>query len=79
MDPRRFSLDSMPQEERAAAILAKATALHDMACRFQDELNHVGVFLGDEPPLQAKKRIDDACTKARRVCDRIRHARSVPG
>lgn len=70
---QQHSIESLPHDARDAALLAKANALHDLACKFQDQLNEVGVYLGDEPLLQAKRRIDDACTAARRVADRLRH------
>ena len=74
MDPRRYACDSMPEGQRAAARIAKADALHDMACRIQDQLPNVGIFHGDdEKLLRAKMAIDEACTKARNVADRIRH------
>lgn len=76
MDPRFYSCDSMPASERAAARTAKANALHDLACRIQDQLNVVGIFHGDDPKLlRAKMAIDEACTKARNVSDKIRHER----
>lgn len=71
-DPRRYALDSIPPEHREAARVAKADALHRLACEVQDSLNMVGIFYGDGPLLEAKKRIDDACTKARNVADKVR-------
>lgn len=73
MDPRRYSVDSMPAGDRDEALRLKADALHDLACRIQDQLNEVGIFHGDPRLLPAKQAIDDACTRAREVSDRIRH------
>jgi hypothetical protein len=69
----RDSLESMPAKDREAALIAKANALFDLACTTQDNLGMLGIFYGDEPLLQAKKKIDDACNAARAVADRIRH------
>lgn len=74
-DPRRYALDNMPPEHRETAKVAKAEALHRAACEIQDLLDILGIFYGDGPLFEAKKRVDDACTKARNVADRIRHPR----
>jgi hypothetical protein len=68
----RDSIESMPATQREAALLAKSDALFDLACRIQDDLGALGIFYGDEPLLQAKKRIDDACNAARKVCGRVK-------
>lgn len=73
MDPRRFSIESMPAEDRAPALQAKASTLHDLACRIQDMLNESGIFYGDGALLDAKKRIDAACDKARATAEKLRY------
>lgn len=75
MDFRQYSIESMPPEDRAEALRLKAQALHEVACRIQDELNRSGIFLGDSPLIEAKQAIDKACTKARTVADKVGHAR----
>lgn len=69
----RDSIESMPAKDREAALLAKSDALFAFACRVQDDLGALGIFYGDEPLLQAKKKIDDACNAARKVCGRVRY------
>lgn len=68
----RDSLESMPAKDREAALLAKSDALFHLACRVQDDLGALGIFYGDEPLLQAKKKIDAACDAARVVCGRVK-------
>jgi hypothetical protein len=70
----RDSIESMPAKDREAALIAKSDALFELACKVQDDLGFLGIFYGDEPLLQAKKKIDDACNAARVVCGRIKHS-----
>lgn len=72
MDPRFHSCESMPAQDRDEALRQKANALHDLACRIQDQLGGLGVFHGDGPLVMAKIAIDDACTRARAVADKVR-------
>lgn len=72
-----LSVESVPAEQRDALLVAKAQALHDMACTIQDDLGALGIYYGDEPLLRAKVRIDEACQAARRVAGRVRHNEKV--
>lgn len=74
-DSVRQSLDSVPPEHRRAAQLEKSDRLFHLACRIQDELENIGIYYGDGDLLTAKKRIHDACERARATAYKTRYGR----
>lgn len=72
-DSHRQSLDSIAPEDRRAAQLEKSDRLFRLACEIQDALEAVGIYHGDGRLLEAKKRIHEACEKARAVCRKVRY------
>lgn len=74
----RQSLDSIAPEHRRAAQLEKSDRLFELACRTQDALNEVGIYMGDGKLLDAKRCIDEACDKARAICGQVRYGGKGP-
>lgn len=72
-DSVRSSLDSIEPADRRAAQLEKSDRLFTLACHIQDELENIGIYHGDGKLLDAKKRIHEACEKARAACGKVRY------